>query len=116
MNLNLKMLEQAANLAANAKTERNFLLGSIALRQDGTLVYSINSTISVHPVPSAHAEARVLRKSGIGATLWVARVLKDKETWAMAKPCANCQSLITNRRIKKVIYTIGPKEYGIWFP
>ena len=107
----------AAKLAAQSKDDqKNFFLGCIALRKDGVLVSSTNQTVIEHKTPSAHAEARVLRKAGWGAILWVARVLKDRQTWANAKPCSFCRTLIANKNVQKVYYTIGPNEYGIWKP
>lgn len=109
------MLSDAAKLAANTKQQgKQFLLGCIAERKDGALVKSTNSKVKV-PEASAHAEARSLRKAGFGATLWVARVLKDG-SWAMAKPCKNCETLIRNKGVKKVYYTTGPNSWESWEP
>lgn len=111
-----KNLFVAARIAAQTKNkEKNFLLGCIALRKDGAYVYSINETVIQEKTPSAHAEARALRKAGHGSTLWVARILKNG-SWAMAKPCRQCSSLIENKKVEKVYYTIGPGEYGVWVP
>lgn len=109
----MKLLIEAARIAFETKQQnKNFLLGCIAQRKDGVFVRSTNSTVRV-PTPSAHAESRVLRKAGYGATLWVARVIRDG-SWALAKPCIDCQILIKNRGVKRVYYTIGPNEYGVW--
>lgn len=112
-----KIFKKAAELASNSK-ERNkkFDLACIALRKDGVLVKATNITVIQNRSPSSHAEARVLRKSGTGAIIWIVRVLKDKKTWAMAKPCKNCQSLIKNYNVKKVYYSTGPGNYEIWTP
>lgn len=111
------MLHKAAKLAAeDSNPRKNFLLGAIALRRDGATVFSCNSTVPEHPTPSAHAEVRVLRKSGSKAILWVARVLKDRKTWAMARPCKLCRASLINKEAIRVYYTIGPNEYGVWEP
>ena len=99
---------------ANDKTENP--LASIALRNDGVFVSSTNSTVTEGKMPSAHAEARVLRKAGFGSTLWVARIRKKDGVWAIARPCKTCQTLIENKGVTRVYYTIGPSEYGIWTP
>lgn len=113
----MKELHRAAWLAANSKVrDKNYFLACLALRKDGVMVHSTNSTVAENPTPSAHAESRCLRKTGSEAILWVARVLKDRKTWAMAKPCRHCRSLILNKNVKRVYYTIGPNEYGIWNP
>lgn len=111
----LKMLNKAALLAASNKNDINFYLAAVALRKDGTLVCSVNNMVR-QPTPSAHAEARVLRKAGAGSILWVSRVLKDGVTWAKAAPCKTCRTLINNKLVSKVYYTIGPNEFGVWKP
>lgn len=108
-----KLLQLAADLAGSSRQYKSFHLSAIALRQDGALVSSSNGIAAEQKTPSAHAEARVLRKAGKGAILWVARVLRDRKTWAMSKPCGDCQLLIKASGVKKVYYTIGPGEYGI---
>jgi len=111
----MKMLDDAAKLAAETKQEgKQFLLGCIAERQDGVLVKSTNAKVRT-PEASGHAEARSLRKAGFGATLWVARVLRDG-SWAMAKPCKHCETLIRNKGVKKVYYTTGPNSWESWDP
>lgn len=110
------MLSQAAEIAASSKDiHKKYFLGSIALRGDGAYVYSTNYTVIEHRTPSSHAEARVLRKAGSGAVLWVARVCRNGD-WGLARPCRNCQVLAENKAVKKVYYTIGPNEYGVWVP
>ena len=61
---------------------------------------------------SAHAEHRVLKKAGKGPILYVARIDRYGH-WAMAKPCNLCQTLIKNRRVKRVYYTITKDEWGV---
>jgi len=108
----MKMLNKAARLAYESNHEKNFLIACIGKRKDGVFVQSDNSLVK-DPSPCQHAEAKVLRKTGKGATLWIARVLRNG-TWAMSKPCKNCQKLIRNMNVKKVYYTISHKEYGTW--
>lgn len=116
--MSLKLLKEAAKLAAkDLQSKKKYIFAAIAKRTDGAVVRSIN-----HDCPDRHfdhhAEARVLRKTDKGgAVLYVARVLKDKKTsWARAKPCPRCQVLIKRMGVKAVYYTIGPNEYGCWFP
>jgi deoxycytidylate deaminase len=110
-------LKSAAKLAGQCVEDKSFYVACIAKRADGATVNSINHCVHGQPIPEHHAEARVLRKCDYGATLYVARVLRrDKETWANAKPCGRCQALIRNYGVKKVYYTIGPNEWGVWIP
>jgi len=122
MNKIESILHLAARFAEAGDEERSFKLAAIAQRSDGALVVSPNGAVRISqtPViklrePSAHAEARVLRKAGYGAILFVARIHKDGR-WALARPCATCQARIKNQKVSKVYYTIGPGEYGVWTP
>jgi tRNA(Arg) A34 adenosine deaminase TadA len=110
----MELLNIAARLALGGDEKRNYLLSAVVKRSDGALVVSTNA-LTKEPEPAAHAEARALRKADWGATLYVARVLRQGG-WALAKPCGRCQALIRSRGVKKVYYTIGPNEYGVWEP
>lgn len=63
---------------------------------------------------STHAEEDALRRCGNpkGATIYVARVGRNGKP-ALAKPCEHCEPMLRNAGVKRVIYTIGPKEYGV---
>jgi len=121
----LKMLELAAKIAlpTTHNDPRNFLLGCVGIRSDGTTVtgrngaveYSANDT-NYQLVPSSHAEGRVLRKLGKYGTLYVARVLKRDGSLAMARPCMMCQTRIKSYKVEKVYYTIDPYHYGLFLP
>jgi tRNA(Arg) A34 adenosine deaminase TadA len=113
----MKLLKIAAavafgNQSKNPFLRKDYLLAAVIQRRDGAIVVSTNS-LSHLPTPSGHAEARAIRKADVGCVLYVARVTRDGQ-WAMSKPCKHCQALIRNRGIRKVYYTIGPNEYGIW--
>lgn len=111
-------LDKAAKLAYSylnsSYWSKDYLFGCIAIRKDGTEVRSVNQNVR-EPHAQAHAEARVLKKAGMGAVLYIARVTRDQK-WRMAQPCPRCQMLIRNRKVKRVFYTIGPGEYGVWDP
>jgi tRNA(Arg) A34 adenosine deaminase TadA len=112
----LQLLEKALQIAKESPDQKSFYMACVARRTDGAIVSSVNHSVSSQAIPSHHAEARVLRKCDYGAILYVARVHKDKETIAMAKPCKRCQALIRNYGVKKVYYTIGQNEWGVWIP
>ncbi len=61
--------------------------------------------------PSAHAEARVVKKMNYGGTVYVARVSRDGHL-AMAKPCFSCMMAMKSRFVEKVFYSINDGEYG----
>jgi cytidine deaminase len=114
----LALLELAAEVADRfADVKRKAFVGAVAIRQDGVLVSSRNlSTIMPSMrVPSIHAERRVLKKAGIGAIVYVARVKRDG-TLALARPCPTCRAMLRSRRIKLVYYTIGPDAWEGFIP
>lgn len=110
----MKYLDLAIRIAKGGSEDRNYLIGCVSLRTDGAIVVAPNSWTK-EPEPKAHAESRCLNKSGLGATLWVARICRDGQL-AMAKPCKKCQALIRNKKVKRVYYTISNNEYGVWDP
>ncbi len=108
----MRLLQEAAKLALSGDITKNHMLAAVSKRKDGVVVASRNGKTQV-PRPTAHAEARALKKSGHGCTLYVAKVQKTTGEWGMAKPCNNCMTLIRNMKVKRVYYTIGPNEYGV---
>lgn len=48
-----------------------------------------------------------------GSTVYVARVRRDNGKMAMSRPCRDCERVLRSRGVRKVFYTIGPKEYGV---
>ena len=113
----MNLLKLTAKLASTKyNPTKRYQMACIARRTDGTIVSSINHS-QPHRQWSHHAEARVLRKCDIGATLYIARVLKrDRNLWALSSPCSRCRKLIEHKHIKEVYYTIAPNEYGCWKP
>lgn len=63
---------------------------------------------------STHAEEDALRRCGNprGATLYIARVGRNGLP-ALAKPCSTCEPMLREARVKRVVYSIGPREYGV---
>ena len=109
----MKYLELAARIAQGAAWhEKHFLLGAVAIREDGAIVTATNIRTQDRE-HSAHAEFRTLRKAGAGAILYIARIDRYG-CWAMAKPCPKCQVLIKNKRVKKVYYTVSLGNYNCW--
>ena len=106
----LDLATKIAKANSYASSQKHYSFGCVALRKDGAIVTSTNIR-SRHRCASAHAEARVLKKAGHGAILWVVRIDRSGN-WAMAKPCVHCESFIRNKMVKRVHYTISPNEYG----
>jgi len=111
----LEIASQVADLSTDRC--RKAFIGAVSIRKDGTLVRSRNgSTPRPEGIsPSAHAEARVLRKSGYGATVYVSRVKKDGSL-GMAKPCSNCMAALKAMRVEMVYWSIDNNEWGACRP
>jgi len=104
-------LDLALGIALKEKYRRHSMLGAVAIRKDGCVVCS-NNIANFHPNQCIHAESRVLKKAGMGAVLFVARVTRHGEI-KLAKPCRRCMAEIKNRRVRRVYYTIDADEYGV---
>ena len=107
-----RLLTLAARKAwnSNKRDKRCFLLGAVALRNDGVLVHSRNGS-AYDRMPVMHAEARLSRKLDKGAIVFVARVTRDKQ-WALSRPCCDCLRTLKRKGVIKIYYTIAPNEYG----
>jgi deoxycytidylate deaminase len=107
--------EMAGRMAISKQDRRTYLLGAIGVRGDGTMVRSMNSP---SPIPNReiHAEYKLCRKLDHGATVYIARIRVGDGAFVNAKPCLACRKVLRSRRVKKVYYTIGENEYGIYFP
>lgn len=100
-----KLLRLTVELARTGLTDdKGFFLAAIAIRKDGVIVGSRNGSAE-KPTLSIHAEARVLKKAGFGATLYVARVRRDG-TPTIAMPCDGCMRLIRAKRVERVYWTV----------
>lgn len=108
-----EMLQTAARIAIskNHEDRRHFRLGAIALTRDGRTVHAKNGS-SYDKYPKAHAEARLLKKSGSGCAVFVARITREG-LWALAKPCAHCAKSLCKAGVTKVYYTISPGVFGV---
>lgn len=116
MSFDKRMLAAAAAAAKRndrkGKDPRGFLIGAVGIRSDGVLVTSKN-VAATDLAPNHHAEARLSRKLTPNSTVWVARVLRASTDWAMARPCQGCQNRMKAVGVHRVVYTIGPNEWGI---
>lgn len=111
-----KMLIEAAKVADRNRgrdvDNRTFLLGAVGIRNDGVIVSSRNIAAPDH-APNHHAESRLSRKLTPGSTVWVARVSRLDGGWAMARPCLGCEIRLRSAGVRRVVYTIGPGEWGV---
>jgi len=106
-----KLLQMAADYSNLRKDLRTFRLGAVAIRKDDVMVYACNGNSQI-PNPSAHCEARLVRKLDRGATVFLART-NALGQWACSKPCPSCQRKLRRAKVKKVYYTLGINEYGV---
>lgn len=107
----LDLLSQAARLGSKRKDERSFWVGALGLRADGTFVASYNGAAR-DKCPHIHAETRLCSKLDVGATVWVARAARNGDL-AMAKPCPNCERVMRNKGVRRVVYSTGPASFEV---
>ena len=105
-------LTMAARVAETKADARTFVIGAVAVRNDGVIVSAYNGPV-VYPTADAHAEYRLMRKTGFCSVVYVARVTKGRKHWALAKPCATCQAILKSHRVKKVYFTVEPGQWDI---
>lgn len=119
----LKLIKMAAIVAlpTNDGDQRNFLLGCVAERKDGTIVSARNGavrcldTVDYQLLPSAHAEWRCSRKMGKYATVYVARVARKNGGLVMSRPCPTCQICLRSLKVERAYYSINDHQYGCYF-
>lgn len=119
----LKMIELAAKVAVptdHKSDRRGFWIGSVGIREDGTIVSAKNGAVEFEGtvenyqlIPNAHAEPRVIRKMGKRGTLYVARVLRGTKSLAMARPCVICMPFLRAFQVGKCYYSINDYQYGV---
>ena len=90
---------------------RQYRLGAVGIRHDGTVVTS-NNVPCAHPERAAHAEARLVRKLDWGSEVYIVRILRNGRM-ASARPCENCQSALRLRGVKTCHYSINDTEWGV---
>lgn len=111
MNRHEKMLALAAHVSRHRGEHdlREHTVGAVAIRRDGAVVKSHNGP-APHVYPLCHAEVRCLKKAGVDAILYVARIHRNGE-WALAMPCRNCMRAIRRMHVRAVYYTVSPGVY-----
>ena len=105
-----RMLNLAAKISRLKKDDRQYFLGAVGERSDGTCVFSYNGA-PPEPCAEHHCEFRLSRKLDVLATVYLARTGADGR-WLNSRPCPPCQTRMKSVRVKKIYYTVGPQEYA----
>jgi cytidine deaminase len=100
----------AKQVAERGGQRRQFRLGAVGIRTDGTVVTASNVSSRL-PERRAHAETRVTRKLNYGAVVYVVRILRNGRL-AGARPCHFCQTTMRQRGVR-CYYSINEHEYGV---
>ena len=106
-----RMFNYAAELAVSKEDDRAFLLSAVAIRYDGAIVGSSNSSTEL-PFRMAHAEYRLAKKLDKYSSVYVVRIRLLDGSFAMARPCKDCQKVLRFKNVEKVYYTISHNQYG----
>ena len=106
------ILQIAVEVARREPTHKgHMLMAAASMRSDGLVVCAYNVQVKSQRSPHGHAEYRLHSKLTPGSTVAVARVTRAGD-WALAKPCKACETILRNFRVKRVVYTISPGEFG----
>ena len=101
----------AKEIAQSKDDKRSFLVGSVGLRNDGVMVGAPNAP-TPEPVRTAHSEWRISRKLDRHSVIYIVRILRKNNQFAISRPCPDCQKILTSKQVKKVFYTnLG---IGVW--
>lgn len=119
----LRICKEVADLSKGVGGARgdNFRIGCVIVGPGGCIVstgvnsYKTSPRLSkFYDYPYYHAEAHAILRRGVdtcnGCTMYVVRVTR-RASLAIAKPCKECQRLIKEAKIKKVIYSCGNNSY-----
>lgn len=104
-------LQKAIDFATKRKDARCFFVGAVGIRADGAVVRARNEAAE-RRLPCAHAEARLIKKLGKGSpVVYVARYSPGQKSWALAKPCPDCERALKRAHVKRVVFTTGPNTF-----
>lgn len=118
------LLVKAGKIALSSNSnddKRNFLLGSVGIRDDGVSVSAKNgavitsSYVDYRIISDAHAEMRCLKKMGKGGIIYTTRLLKKDFSYALARPCGQCRIRLRMAGVERAIYSIDDFHWGIYF-
>lgn len=107
-----RYLKLACSIAPSQNDVRRYRLGAVGVRRDGTIVTSRNISTR-EPNGAAHAEARLCRKLDYGSVVYVSRLDRAGRP-TMARPCVKCETAMRNKGVKKVYFTVGVREWGVY--
>lgn len=114
--------EEARKAAIANDDERDYFLGAVGIRTDCSKLISacngpaiIATDTNKKSYPPAHAEYRLARKLNKGSTVFVCRIKSIDGSYAMARPCIDCQRKLASKGVEKVYYTINNYEYGVMY-
>lgn len=86
--------------------------GAVGVRPDGLVVSSYNVLVEGQRTLRGHAEYRLHSKLISGSDVYLVRTGSTPEP-RLAKPCVACETLLRQRRVRRVYYSIGTGEYGV---
>jgi tRNA(Arg) A34 adenosine deaminase TadA len=108
---NFRLARQVAIHGDTKEAKRQYRLGAVGVRNDGTTVVSNNVPHRTRE-KRAHAETRLVRKLDWGATVYVVRITSDGKL-ANSRPCIKCEAAMRLRGVKRCFYSINESEYGV---
>ena len=123
-----KWLERAVGIATTSSYDK-WRIGAVVVKGGAVQSSGVNSLkidplyLDDHSNCSIHAEIAALKTmrdnhlqyKAKGCTIYVARLLRGGGI-GLAKPCGNCQEILSYASIKQAIFTIDNHTHGVWKP
>lgn len=107
------MFHVAAKVALSRKDKRNYCVGAVGIRNDGTIVKSRNSSNPNIRNPKVHAEYKLSKKLDKYSIVYVVRIRPGDMSFALAKPCPDCERILRSKKVTTIYYSISNQEYGV---
>ncbi len=108
-----RMLQEAAIVSRLRNDDRRFYIGAIGLRSDGTRVIAWNGNPK-EPTRQHHCEYRLSRKLDRDSVVFITRTLSlgGKGLLGLARPCNDCQKVLSSKGVARAYYSINDSEWG----
>jgi hypothetical protein len=111
-----KYFELAIQAARKGPHPRDYWIGAVGIRKDGTIVSAHNGLSTIHGdliIKCAHAEQRLARKLDKGAVVYVARTRVNGDI-APIEPCKNCRRILRSKGIRYVHCLMSENSWKTW--
>ena len=123
MSKDYRGIELAMKLAKKNQNSSMFFFGGVLMRGNRIISIGFNQPYKTHTKSNnrwntIHCELDTIlgvsEKDLHDSSLYIARLGYGKTIPVFAKPCINCQEIITSAKIGRVFFTINQNSFGRW--